>query len=145
MHIRTTHFNPSRPFDLQIATTNLSLKVDVADHFWLVSFSVTGPRERKENAFHFKFPNVGCSVIRAHAPGIFSIISKHTGASMDKNEPCFIPKGEYYMTEPVNMTFPYFPMMVYGRYRLHLQCRDAPKLPVKFCGYMDFEIIPRPG
>ncbi|XP_034249876.1 uncharacterized protein LOC117650509 isoform X1 [Thrips palmi] len=134
LHVRVTHFKPSRPFDLQILTANLSLKMDVEDNFWLYGdMAKRANNQWKENALKWKFPNVGCSAIRAQAPGVFSLISKATGASADKNERCFIPKGDFHVTGPLNLTLPNFPILVYARDRVHVQARQDPKSPVWFC------------
>ncbi|XP_034240133.1 uncharacterized protein LOC117644631 [Thrips palmi] len=146
VHLRASHFRPARPYDLQVITSNLSLTRDVEDNFWLyLDLAVRNNNEWKENAFIVKFANIGCTTIRDQAPGIYGIIAKSTGAPTDKNKRCFIPKGQYDVNGPVNWTLPNFPIMPYGRYRIHLRARGDPNSPVRYCAIVDCEAIPKPG
>ncbi|XP_034240745.1 uncharacterized protein LOC117644986 [Thrips palmi] len=126
----------------------MTFRRNIEDDFWLyVDLALRNNNEWKENAFMIKFPNVGCTALRDQAPSVFGIIAKSTGAPTDKKERCFIPKGQYDVNGPVNWTFPNFPIMPYGRYRLHLRTLGDPyKDPiVRYCAILDCEIIPRPG
>ncbi|XP_034244362.1 uncharacterized protein LOC117647001 isoform X2 [Thrips palmi] len=89
IHIRATHFNPLRPYDLQLLTGNFTIKENIGDDSWsLVDMAVRSNNEWKENAFVFNFPKMGCSGMREQFPNFYRIISKHTGAPMDRAVPC---------------------------------------------------------
>ncbi|XP_034232282.1 uncharacterized protein LOC117640127 isoform X2 [Thrips palmi] len=142
------HFNPVRPFDNQILSGNMTFRVDVMDNHWtFVDFAVRSNNQWKENAFIMNFPKTGCSSLRENVPDFFRIIAKYSGASTDKAVPCRVPAGRYiFSNEPVNWTFPHFPVMPYGHYRIRARARpSSTSTRINFCMILDVEAIPKPG
>ncbi|XP_034232281.1 uncharacterized protein LOC117640127 isoform X1 [Thrips palmi] len=145
---RISHFNPVRPFDNQILSGNMTFRVDVMDNHWtFVDFAVRSNNQWKENAFIMNFPKTGCSSLRENVPDFFRIIAKYSGASTDKAVPCRVPAGRYiFSNEPVNWTFPHFPVMPYGHYRIRARARpSSTSTRINFCMILDVEAIPKPG
>ncbi|XP_034256769.1 uncharacterized protein LOC117654304 [Thrips palmi] len=146
---KISHFNPSRPYDLQTVFANMSLKEDFSDGYWAsATMAVRSNNQWKENAIVFNFPRKGCSVIREHFPDMYRFFAEATGTPVaDKTAPCVFRKGNYVMTEPrpVNATFPSFPVLPYGRYKYRGTLRRTSTSPVPLaCLEMDCEIIPKP-
>ncbi|XP_034251882.1 uncharacterized protein LOC117651715 [Thrips palmi] len=147
MTLRSSHFNPLKPSERQTVSGNVSFKIDYTDQFWShADLALRSNNQWKENAFLFQFRKMGCSGIRDQIPDFFRVLAKHSGASMDRREPCVLPAGHYILkNEPVNWTFPNFPVMPYGRYRLRIRSRTARDSPVtRFCILVDCEVIPKP-
>ncbi|XP_034240057.1 uncharacterized protein LOC117644589 [Thrips palmi] len=147
INVRPTHFNPSRPFDLQLLTGNVSVKEDIEDRFYAnINVAVWANNQWKENFFIMTFPQCGCTAAREQAPDVFRIIADHSGAEMDKKKPCRIPPGFYVLkNEPVNLNFPYFKVMPYGRYMARIKTRYRNSNVTRFCLTFDFEMVQKPS
>ncbi|XP_034231875.1 uncharacterized protein LOC117639920 isoform X2 [Thrips palmi] len=150
LNIRASHFNPFRPFELQVLVGNATFREDMMDNFWSqVHMAVRSNNQWKENAFVFNFPNVGCSAIRDHVPDLYRMLAKQSGASMDKTVPCRLPAGVWpFKNEPVNWSFPNFPIMPYGRYKFRVSARSNSNKDLRSlsaCLEVDCEVIPRPS
>ncbi|XP_034239385.1 uncharacterized protein LOC117644225 [Thrips palmi] len=128
--LRPSHFYPARPFDRQTLTGQMWSKHNLTDNLLAhVDMAVRSNNQWKDNAFVFKFPNSGCSVLRDHLPDMWRIM----GHVVVKNE-------------SVSWTFPHFPVMPYGRYKFRVVTRfmnKAAAIPLS-CLTVDCEIIPKP-
>ncbi|XP_034247045.1 uncharacterized protein LOC117648586 [Thrips palmi] len=148
--VRASHFNPLKPFDKQTVQGYARSSYNVTDNFLTkVTMAVRSNNQWKENAFVFTFPNSGCTAIRDHLPDLFRVIAKHSGASMNKKDPCLIPGGSYkFKNESVSWTAPHFPVMPYGRYKFHMAAYfmnlTKAEAEPRFCVSCDCEIVPKP-
>ncbi|XP_034256765.1 uncharacterized protein LOC117654300 [Thrips palmi] len=149
VHARISHFNPKRPYDLQTATGNITLKEDFKDGYWAAgTMAIRSNNQWKENAFVFNIPRKGCSVIRENIPDLYRLFAEVTGGPVaDRTAPCVLPKGTYFVPEPraVNVTLANIPILPYGRYWYRgtlSRTRNSPSALA--CVEFDCEVIPKP-
>ncbi|KAK3908601.1 Eukaryotic translation initiation factor 3 subunit E [Frankliniella fusca] len=73
--LRTTHFNPRKPAELQLMSGNMTLTVPITDS---LAGNATVDRwannQWKENAFKAVFPNGACQHTRRNIPGFFKLL-----------------------------------------------------------------------
>ncbi|XP_034232191.1 uncharacterized protein LOC117640074 isoform X1 [Thrips palmi] len=140
---RPSHFSRSRPYDLQTISGNISFKGEITDNILTdADLAIWSNNQWKENAFIFRIPRSGCSVVRDDIPDFFRILTKYNGARRD---PCVVPAAHSVLkNEPVNWTFPHFPIMPYGRYRFQFRARKTREGPAILCVSVDCEVIPKP-
>ncbi|KAK3914354.1 Succinyl-diaminopimelate desuccinylase [Frankliniella fusca] len=93
----------------------------------------------KENAFIFDFKDKACSVAQKNIPGFFKLFF---GAIVQKKGSCSVDPGVYVADQqPIDWTFPTFPVMPYGYYRFRLTAGTG---KVKaMCFMCECHVIPR--
>ncbi|XP_052123385.1 uncharacterized protein LOC127749409 [Frankliniella occidentalis] len=139
-----TPFNIKEPYTLQRLTGNVTYRRPFDDTYWsrvrIDSRSSDGQRWLK-NAFVISFPGKACSTTREHMPS-FARLFLGEGAFMS-GKPCVVQPGVITMeNQPVNWTFPHFPIMPYGYMRFHQTMGRGRE--VDYCQIAEFHSIPRP-
>ncbi|KAJ1528911.1 hypothetical protein ONE63_007280 [Megalurothrips usitatus] len=98
--------------------------------------------EWKPNALVFNFPNSACSTILEQIPDFARIAF---GGQVFNRKPCVIPAGTYtYTNEPINWTFPKFPVLPYGYWRTRLLVgRNEERMACTFTEAYTIPMLPR--
>ncbi|KAK3922671.1 Spermidine/putrescine import ATP-binding protein PotA [Frankliniella fusca] len=136
--LRTSHFNPRKPAELQLISGNLTLTLPLTDS---LAGNATVDRwannQWKENAFQGVFPNGACRHTRRNIPGFFELFFRPGNTDV-----CRVEAGVYQVERrPVNWTFPNFPIFPYGFYRFKIRFIKGNDL--LFCGAVDCHAIPK--
>ncbi|XP_052125380.1 uncharacterized protein LOC113214178 isoform X2 [Frankliniella occidentalis] len=115
--VRTTHFNPLRPNELQRMTGNVTSTSGIIDNSnWATTIiDIRSNNQWKENAFVFKFKNQACQIAKVHAPAFYKLVFK----KREVNGACIF--------HPV-------PIMPYGHYRARVMVGKAENLYSCFVG-----------
>ncbi|KAJ1519773.1 hypothetical protein ONE63_005029 [Megalurothrips usitatus] len=142
--IQSTRFSPQRPLVLQKLSGNMTmtgLSKPVDDSHWAyVRLDSRFNSEWKQNAFIFNFPSGACSALRDHIPDFGRVVF---GQEFMDHQPCKIPaKVHMFESEPINWTFPKFPIMPYGHWRFHFTLGQA--ADTHMCFNVECHTIPRP-
>ncbi|KAJ1526615.1 hypothetical protein ONE63_008201 [Megalurothrips usitatus] len=132
VHVRFSHFNPSRPTDAQYAWGSYYWAVDTDDaSYFKMHISKWSNNQWKPNFFVFNFKVKGCSVLRDLLPVTKALVfdvAKSAGASYERAN-CFVPTGSYELAnKSVRVVLADVPVMPYGRYRATVNV-GSPKQP----------------
>ncbi|XP_034239136.1 uncharacterized protein LOC117644059 [Thrips palmi] len=141
-NLKTTHWNPAKPNELQRITGWLNgTLTTVTDANWVnILMDVRSNNQWKQNAFVFKFPNGACTTIKKQIPEFWNVIFKLPRS--DKT-PCSIPPQLYEVNdEPIAWLFPSVPIMPYGMYRFRLTSGLPGKPPVA-CFVVECHTVPK--
>ncbi|KAK3907586.1 Glucose-6-phosphate isomerase [Frankliniella fusca] len=113
-----TKFDVKRPHNLQLVTATMNMTRPFTDNYWgKVRVDAYSNGQWKPNALVFPFKERGCTNMRTHLGMVFMALFKKK--NMDKKV-CHVPAGIYSCDkEPMNWTFPHFPILPYGFYRFH--------------------------
>ncbi|XP_052125610.1 uncharacterized protein LOC127749832 [Frankliniella occidentalis] len=125
-HLRTTHFNPHKPKELQHLTGNITANETFDDSCWgRVILDAWSNNQWKENAFVFYFKNNGCKAFKENIPGLYDLVFKKT----ETKGTCKMKPGVYELNNaPINWTYPKVPIMPYGHFRFRLTIGRAENL-----------------
>ncbi|XP_052124572.1 uncharacterized protein LOC127749637 isoform X2 [Frankliniella occidentalis] len=139
MYLRATHFNPQKPNELQLLNGNLTATKGFDDNCWAkVYLDIRNNNQWKENAFVFEFKDKACTTLRTNLPGPANIFF---GKGNGERKPCVIPPGVHKADqEPVDWTFPKFPVMPYGHYKFRLNSNAN---EIILCLQVECHIIPK--
>ncbi|XP_034251342.1 uncharacterized protein LOC117651412 isoform X2 [Thrips palmi] len=144
---RLSHFNPQRPYDLQVLSGKFNISEDFGDNYALSVFlDKRSNNQWKENFFVYKFAKGGCSTFREHMPGLFNAVVKNSGLAVNKKTTCALPRGNFVVrNESVDWSFPSAPIMPYGRYRFRFVFQVANDTDrTHMCGLVECIAIPKP-
>ncbi|XP_052130795.1 uncharacterized protein LOC127751367 isoform X2 [Frankliniella occidentalis] len=99
----------------------MSGSISIDDSAWVrVNLDVRNNNQWKENAFIFDFKDKACSMISSHIPGFYHVVFDKDGKA--PKSPCIIPAGVYVVNqEPIDWTFPNFPVLPYGHYQFKIR------------------------
>ncbi|XP_052121251.1 uncharacterized protein LOC113216434 [Frankliniella occidentalis] len=138
-HLRTTHFKPLKPKELQLLTGNLTMTELFDDSFQVkMVLDVRSNNQWKENAFVVPFLRNGCSTTRDNVPNFFKAFS----SKRETKGACVYKPGVYEFNDtPVEWTFPNVAVMPYGHYRARINVTRLEKLYA--CLVADARIIPK--
>ncbi|XP_052120995.1 uncharacterized protein LOC127748965 [Frankliniella occidentalis] len=141
-NMRVSHFNPQKPKQLQVLSGNLTAPVPIDDSAWVrVNLDVRNNNQWKENSLVIDFKDKACSMIATHIPGFYHLMFDKDGKA--PKSPCVIPAGVYVANqEPVDWTFPKFPVLPYGHYQFKIKIGSAKDLIA--CLIVECHVIPKP-
>ncbi|XP_052130157.1 uncharacterized protein LOC127751120 isoform X1 [Frankliniella occidentalis] len=137
-YLRSTHFNPFKPKELQLVTGNITGLIDIGDDYGGVAIlDIRSNNQWKENAFVFSYKKNVCRAIRDNIPGFTSVFFK-----IKPTGPCIFKRGFYEVNNaPIDWTFPNVPVMPYGHYRFKLMMSKAGQYDT--CYVAECRIIPK--
>ncbi|XP_034250749.1 uncharacterized protein LOC117651101 [Thrips palmi] len=138
--LKSTHFNPARPLDLQRLTGWVNATTPMTDQTFVhVTMDLWSNNMWKQNAFVFKFPDHGCSVLVKNIPDFVRQVFNYKPRT-----PCLIPAAYYEVNDkPVEYVFPSVPTMVYGHYRFRLESGYRGSTP-EACFIAEVRVVPKP-
>ncbi|XP_034239148.1 uncharacterized protein LOC117644072 [Thrips palmi] len=139
--LKPTHFNPARPLDVQRLTGWANATTPMTDQTFLhVTLDIWNNNMWKENAFVFKFPDHGCTMLVKNIPDFSRQVF-----SYKPRTPCLIPAAFYEVNDkPVSYLFPNVPTMIYGHYRLRLASGYRGSTP-EACFMVECHVVPKPA
>ncbi|XP_026285472.1 uncharacterized protein LOC113211336 [Frankliniella occidentalis] len=139
-HLRTTHFNPQKPKEIQLLNGNVTAVNRTFDDSLpaAVILDIRSNNQWKENAFVFRFRKRACTALRTNIPFFYDALFKKS----EMKGVCSHGPGVYEVNNvPVEWTFPNVPIMPYGVYRFRLMCGREEDLI--FSGAAECRLVPR--
>ncbi|XP_052132008.1 uncharacterized protein LOC113209330 [Frankliniella occidentalis] len=141
VNLRASHFNPYKPKELQLLTGNVTgVNVTVDDGFWIkLMLALRSNNQWKDNYLVFTLNDKACTNFKVHMPGLYKILF---GPNLNLKEECLLKPGTYNVNNtPIDWTFPKFPVMPYGRFKVKLTMGKAEQLAT--CLFIELRHMPK--
>ncbi|XP_052128313.1 uncharacterized protein LOC113211474 isoform X2 [Frankliniella occidentalis] len=137
-HLRTTHFNPLKPREVQLLTGNLTVEEPIDDSCCglKVILDTRSNNQWKENAFIFAYKSNVCRTIKENMPGFYNLFFKK-----EVNGACVKPGVYQVNNAPIEWIFPNVPIMPYGQYRFRLMVHKPDHLIA--CIVVECRLVPK--